>query len=239
METPVIAFVAMYSYLIPAIAGIVRFRRLSNAMLVFLLFCIFACSDVGEGYTLAHNHVHNAFLSNYYILGESAFIFAVYFLSIESKKIRQIISTLAFLFFCIWMANKIYVEIPDQINEQMAMTSRIFIIVISSFMIHTIVKRIDHPLTNEPMFWVSSSTLIYSTGVFFIVGLSNEIFKMGLSYYYAAWYINWSLIIISNVMYTKGFFTVSREESGSYNVLFRSRRGESIVEMAEENFNYE
>jgi hypothetical protein len=92
----------------------------------------------------------------------------------------------------------------------MAVASRIFIIVISVFMIHTIVKRIDLPLTDEPMFWVSSGTLIYSTGVFLIIGLANELLKMGASYFRAAWYINWSLIIIVNVMYAKGFFCTAK-----------------------------
>jgi len=206
METPAIAYVSCYSSVIPTIAGIVRLKRLNNAMKIFLLFCIFTCAEIGEEYALGHKHVNNAFLSNYSDLSDSAFIFTVYFFSIESKRIKQIISTLAVLFLCIWIIDKIYFEIPNQLNNEMAVASRIFTIAISVFMIHTIVKRIDHPLTDEPVFWVSISTLIYSAGVFFILGLSNELLEMGTSYFQAAWHINWWLSIISNVMYTKGFF---------------------------------
>jgi len=210
MKFPVIGYVASSSYLIPAIAGMVRFNRLNNAMKVFLLFCCFGCIDIGEEIVLSHKHMNSAFLANYFILGESAFIFTVYFFSIGSKRIKQMISTLAVLFLCIWIADKIYFEVPDQINNEMAIASRIFIIVISVFMIHTMVKRVDHPLTDEPIFWVSTSTLIYSTGVFLIIGLGNELLKIGLSYFIAAWYINWSLIIVSNIMYTKGFFCTAK-----------------------------
>jgi hypothetical protein len=210
MELPVIGYVADFSFVIPAIAGIIRFKHLSNAMKVFLLFCSFACVDVAGEMVLSHKNTNNAFLANYFVLGECAFIFTVYFFSIGSKKIKQIISSLAFLFLCIWMVDKIYFETPNQLNVEMAVASRIFIIVISVFMIHTIVKRIDHPLTDEPMFWVSSSTLVYSAGIFLIIGLANELLKMGASYFRAAWYINWSLIIIVNVMYAKGFFCTTK-----------------------------
>jgi len=210
MELPLIGYIANASYLIAAIAGIIRFRHLSDAMKVFFLFCFYGCVDIIIEILLARKHTNNSFLANYFVLGECAFIFTVYFFSIGSKKTKQIISILAFLFLCIWTGDKIFFEIPNQINVEMALASRIFIIVISVFMIQTIVKRIDHPLTNEPMFWVSSGTLIYSAGVFVIIGLANELLKMGTSYFEAAWYINWSLIIISNVIYTKGFFCTAK-----------------------------
>ena len=210
MELPLIGYIANASYLIAAIAGIIRFKHLSDAMKVLFLFCFFGCVDIIIEILLARKRTNNSFLANYFVLGECAFIFTVYFFSIGSKKTRQIISILAFLFLCIWTVDKISFEIPNQINVEMALASRIFIIVISVFMIQTIVKRIDHPLANEPMFWVSSGTLIYSAGVFVIIGLANELLKMGASYFEAAWYINWSLIIISNVMYTKGFFCTAK-----------------------------
>ena len=210
MKVPLIYYVANSSYAIPALAGIVRYKRLSTAMRVFLLFCFLGCLDLSAEIMLGRKNVNNAFLSNYFVLAESAFIFTVYFLSIQSKKARQVISALSFLFLSIWIVDKIFLEVPNQINAEMAIASRIFIIVISVFMIHAVVRRIDSPLTDEPMFWVSSGTLIYSTGVFLIIGLSNEILKMGASYFLAAWSINWSLIIISNIMYTKGFFCTAK-----------------------------
>ena len=108
------------------------------------------------------------------------------------------------------MIDKIYFEAPNRLNDKMAIASRVFIIVISVFMIHSIVKHIDHPLTEEPMFWVANGNLMYSTGVLFVVGLSNELLKMGPSYFLTAWHINWSLAIVANVMYAKGFFCTAK-----------------------------
>ncbi|MGA7160861.1 MAG: hypothetical protein WBZ48_07655 [Bacteroidota bacterium] len=210
MKVPFIYYLANSSYAIPAIAGIVRYKRMGKAMRIFLLFCLLGCLDISAEIMLGKKNINNAFLSNYFVLAESAFIFTVYFFSIKSQRARQIISALAFLFLSIWIVDKIYFEVPDQINAEMAIASRIFIIVISVFMMHAVVRRIDHQLTDEPMFWISSSTLIYSAGVFLLIGLSNELLKMGTTYFQAAWSINWSLIIISNIMYTKGFFCTAK-----------------------------
>ena len=210
MKAPLIALIAASSYIVPAIAGILRFKRLNNAMKVFLLFCFFACVEIGGEYELGRKHINNTFLSNYSLLIESAFIFTVYFLSIATKKIKQIISTLALIFLFLWIIDKIYFEIPKQLNDEMAVASRVFIIVISVVTIDTVMGKMNHPFIDEPIFWVATSSLIYSTGALLIVGLSNEILKMGVSYFRAAWYINWSLVIISNGMYTKGFFCTAK-----------------------------
>ncbi len=215
MELPVIAIVAGYSFTIPVIAGIVRFKHLSNAMKVFLLFCIITCAEVVGEYVLGRKHINNTFLSNYSFLIESAIIVTVYLLSVESKKVKQIIFALALLFLCIWIIDKLYFEVPNQLNDEMALASRVFIILISVVTIHSIVKQMNHPFTGEPIFWASSGIVIYSSGVFLIVGLSNELLKMGTSYFLAAWYINWTMAIISNLVYTKGFFCKAKYQISS------------------------
>ena len=215
MAFPFIAYISSSSYVIPVIAGITRFKRLNNAMKVFLLFCVSTCAEIGGEYVLSRNHTNNAFLSNYFVLLESAFIFTVYFLSVRSKRTKQVISILAVFFLALWLIDKIYFEVPNQLNAEMAVASRIFIILISVVAIQAIAKPMTHPLIDEPIFWVSSGTVIYSTGVLLIVGLSNELLKMGRPYFNAAWYINWALAMISNGIFTKGFFCTPKYQISS------------------------
>jgi hypothetical protein len=212
MEIPWMAHVTSSSFLLPVIAGIARFKRLSIAMKIFLLFCFSTCTEIAGEYVLSWKHINNSFLSNYDSLLESAFIFTVYFLSIKNIRTKQIISALAVFFLFVWIIDKMYFEIPDQLNDKMAIASRIFIILVSVMTIHAIVQQTNHPLTDEPVFWASGGAVIYSTGVLFIVGLSNELLKMGISYFTAAWYFNWTLAIISNVIFTKGFFTTAKHQ---------------------------
>ncbi|GEM_PF-1180022 len=215
MKLPAMAIVTVLSSFIPAIAGIARFKHLNRAMKVFLAFCIYCCCLEILEEILRRNAVNNTSLSNYYVPVESIFICVVYTLSVASKRIKRIISGLTLLFLCIWVADKVYLDIPGQMNSEMAVTSRVLIILISVMTIHAIVKQMNHPFIDEPIFWVSSGTLLYSTGVAPILGLVHELLKMGVSYYAAAWYINWSLEIISNLMYTKGFFCTAKSQISS------------------------
>jgi len=210
MKLPVIVYFVNASSLFAAIAGIVRYKRLNNAMKVFSVFCVLTCLMEIFELILNRKHINNTFISNYYVPAEMIFISFVYLLSLANKRMQRIISALALLFLCIWVLDKIYFDVSGQVNIEMAVTSRIFIILISVLTIHTIVRQMNHPFINTPMFWVSSGVLLYSTGVALILASMNELIKMGISYYQAAWYINWSLEILCNLMYTKGFFCTAK-----------------------------
>ena len=206
MKLPVIVYFVNASSLFAAIAGIVRYKRLNNAMKVFSVFCVLTCLMEIFELILNRKHINNTFISNYYVLVEVIFVSIVYLISLGNKRMQRIISALTLLFLCVWVLDKIYFDVSGQVNIEMAVTSRIFIILISVLTIHTIVRQMNHPFINTPMFWVSSGVLLYSTGVALILASMNELIKMGISYYQAAWYINWSLEILCNLMYTKGFF---------------------------------
>ena len=210
MKLPVIVYFVNASYLFTAIAGIVRYKRLNNAMKVFSIFCGLTCLMEIFELILSRKHINNTFISNYYVPVELIFICTVYLLSIGNKKMQRTISALTLLFLCAWMLDKIYFDVSGQANVEMAVASRIVIILISVLTVHAIVKKMNDPFINEPIFWVSSGTLIYSTGVALILGFMNELIKMGISYYLSAWYINWSLEILCNVMFTKGFFCTAK-----------------------------
>jgi hypothetical protein len=206
MKLPLIVYFAVASYLFPAIAGIVRYKRLNSAMKVFSIFCVFTFLMEIFELILNRKHVNNTSISNYYVPVELIFISIVYLLSIGSKRTQRAIWALTLLFLCIWILDKIYFDVQGQTNIEMAVTSRIFIILISVSTIYAIVNQLNRPVTHEPIFWVSSGTLIYSTGVTIILVLMNELLKMGIAYYQSAWYINWSLEILCNSIFVAGFF---------------------------------
>jgi len=191
--------------LLPLSVGIVRYKKLSTAMKVFLLFCLLTCLEIVAEFILSYRGINNLFLGNSSFPVETAFIAAVYAFALEGKKVRGVIITLGGIFLFIWTVDKIFFDLPGSINEEMAILSRIFIIVLSVIALHTTARRTMLALTDEPLFWLTSGNLLYSAGIVLLLGLSNEIAAMGVSYFIAAWNINWSLDIIANVMFAKGF----------------------------------
>ncbi|HTR82652.1 MAG TPA: hypothetical protein VMM58_13565 [Bacteroidota bacterium] len=205
MNPPVMSLAAGSASLLPLSVGIVRYKKLSTAMKVFLLFCLLTCLEIVAEFILSYRGINNLFLGNSSFPVETAFIAAVYAFALEGKKVRGVIITLGGIFLFIWTVDKIFFDLPGSINEEMAILSRIFIIVLSVIALHTTARRTMLALTDEPLFWLTSGNLLYSAGIVLLLGLSNEIAAMGVSYFIAAWNINWSLDIIANVMFAKGF----------------------------------
>jgi hypothetical protein len=213
MKTPVLAFISSLTYLIPAIAGIWRFKRLERPMKVFLLLCVWSCIETTAEYILSLRHINNSFLINYYFLIDSLFLSILYSYATEDKRTKRSFFFLTLIFCCVWVFDSLYFSVPDQLNSEMAVTSRIFIIIVSILIVLDVMKKTDRLLIDEPIFWVSAGYALYSAGVLLIFGLSNELLKLGMFYFSIAWHINWSLIIVSNLMFTRGFFCKARQQT--------------------------
>lgn len=205
--------IAAITYLIPLIAGMSRFKWLNRTMRVFLLLCLCSCLEVFSEYILSVKKINNLFLINYYFLLDDLFLSVVYSFSIEEKKTKRIILTLALLFTCIWIVDQTYFAVPGQMNTEMGVTSRIFIIVASIVIVLALMKKTNALLIDDPVFWVSTGSVLYSTGVLLILGLGNELVKIGSFYFYVAWHINWSLAIVANLMFTRGFFCKAKQQA--------------------------
>jgi hypothetical protein len=106
-----------------------------------------------------------------------------------------------------------YFAVPGQINNEMAVTSRIFIIVASIVIVQVLMKKTNTLLIDEPVFWVSTGSILYSTGVLLIFGLINELINIGMFYFYVAWHINWSLAIVANLMFTWSFYCRTKQQT--------------------------
>lgn len=206
MSVPIFAVFSHVSFFMPTAAGIVRFKQLDRSIKVFVLFCIYSCIELSIEYVLGVKHINNTLLINYGFLIETLFPVVVCMLAVEERGVRRVIGALGILIVCIWVIDKIFFDVGNQINSEMGAVTRVFIIIVSLVTMHTIAKKLDSPLTDKPIFWVSAGFILYSAGTLFIVALSNVLLKMGYLYFLAAWYLNWSLTILSNLIFLKGFF---------------------------------
>jgi hypothetical protein len=205
MSAQIAGLVVILSFVFPVTSAVMRYRRLDAAMKVFAIFCIFYFAIEILEFVLMRMHINNTSESNYFVPIEVMTMCVVYVLSTQSKKIKKTLSIITTVFMCIWLVDKIYFEVPGLVNNEMALTSRIVIVLLSVVTINVNMKNLDHPFTDEPIFWVSIGTIIYSAGVAVLIGSINELAKLGLSVFNSVWYINWVLEILCNLIFTKGF----------------------------------
>ena len=213
MGIPILAIITAPASLLPVVVGLLRYSKLSLSMKVLLVFCIITSAEIAAEWVLAFHQINNLFLANTGVGIEVLFIASVYVIALDVKNVRIVIVVITALFMCLWVPDRIFLEVPGQINESMAIASRVVISAISIIALHTVARRTTGSLTDEALFWVTTANIRLSTGDIFVLGFSNELLANGISYFTAAWDINWSLDIIAYVLFSKGFFCKATTQS--------------------------
>ncbi len=210
MAIPIFGQIHLASFLIPASAGVTKFRTLNKAMRILAVLCLFACLDVILQVLLSMRNVKNYFISDYYRVIETSFLCAVFYYSVAPKGVRDVLRGLGIIFAVIWGADVIWFNSHDQISSGMAMISRAFVLAMSLIALQATLRDERSNLVERPIFWVAMGAILYSSGTLLLVGLSNQLLALGQSYFVAAWHINWTLLIIANLFYTKGMLCKSQ-----------------------------
>lgn len=205
------AHVAGGSSLLPAIVGMIRYRKIDKAMKLFAVFSVVGVLNLGLELILGMFKIRNYFLSDLYFLIEVPFIAAIYYMSIAAPFARRILRISSLLFIIVWVVQKCFFANPQQLSSDLAMITAIFLIAMSILTLNAYSKAATSRLMDGSVFWVLTGTIVYYAGSFAVMGLSNELLKMGLEYFEIAWYINWILFITSMLLYSKGLMCRSQE----------------------------
>jgi hypothetical protein len=204
MAIPAIGYVAVGSGFVPAIAGIIRYRRLGRVMKLFVVFCVILALSFVVEFLFGLFRLKNYFISDIYHLGEVPLMALIYYRSTARESTRNILRACTAVFLAVWLIDEIFFFSPERMNNALAMISRITLVFMSSVTFDTFVKTTATKLVDEPLFWILTGTILYSSGSLVVVGLGNKLLELGVAYITAAWYLNWTLSIVSMILFTKG-----------------------------------
>ena len=168
------------------------------------VLCVVACIQLVAENIVGYLYGNNYFLVDYYTVVEMSLLAAVFFFSAKSNVRRLAVAVLFFSFIAYWVIDMLQKPDPQLINTKLAMVSRVFLIAMSLVGFQNVLAGEASAISRAPVFWVSFAVALYSAGTLVVFGLSNELLKMGFVYFSAAWYINWTLVIVVNLMYSKG-----------------------------------
>jgi hypothetical protein len=168
------------------------------------MLCVLSVLNTVTAFVLARMKINNQVMANVYVPVELILITAVYFLSTVAGRFKGILLGSASLFVLVWFIDLIFIESPTGMNSTMAAISRLFFIAQSFLMINVVSKESAVQLSKRAIFWVASGVILYSTGTFIIAGLGSRLLEINVSSFVIAWHINWGLLIVANLFYTKG-----------------------------------
>ena len=207
---PTLAYIAGAMSFVPAAVGLARYGRLDKSMRAFTIFAIIGSISVTVEFCLGKLGITNYFLADIYYLLSMLLLAIVYHWSISGKRAQNMLKGAAIVYFLVWAVDEICFANRSQVNSTLAMISSIFLVIISMVALQTLLRTPKERLTAQPVFWISTGTILYSAGSFLVFGLSNELLKLSLAYFTIAWHINWILYIVSMLMFTKGLLCKSQ-----------------------------
>ncbi len=204
MAIPIFAHISAASNLVPAAVGLRNFRKLRAGMRFLAFLSVLACLQLVAENIVGYLYKNNYFLADYYTVVEFSLLTAVFYFSAKSKVSRAILVVLFVAFLVYWVINITHRPDSQSINTNLAMVSRVFLIAIALVGFQGVLAEGTASISRLPVFWVSFAVAIYSAGTLVLFGLSNDLLRMGLIYFEVAWYVNWVLLIVVNLMYSKG-----------------------------------
>jgi hypothetical protein len=209
MAIPLYGQIHTISYLLPTVTGFWRFRSLNRAMRVLTILCLFSCLDIIAQYFLALWLGNNLILSHFYVALELSLLCLVFYWSVPAGSTRITLLVTGSIFIVVWAADLIFFFDPQHINTLTQMVERIALIVMAIVTLQATMRDETTSLLERPIYWAAISVILYSAGSLMAVGLGNQLMSLGYSYFEIAWDINWTLIIIANLLYMKGLLCKS------------------------------
>ncbi len=207
---PIMGLIAAWSTVVPAVFGMWRYKRLDGPMRVFAVLSIVGVVNVASEFVLSRLAINNYFLIDLYSLLVVPILGFIYYVSIAASGARRTLKVSSILFVSIWIIQRFFFSDPNKMNSNLAMITALFLVTMSIVTFSAFLKTSTLPLLQHPLFWVLTGTIVYYSGSFAVMGLSNELLKLGLAYFEIAWHINWILIVASMLMYSKGFLCKSQ-----------------------------
>ena len=211
MAFPLFGYITVASYLIPFVMGLINYHRLRSSVRVFFYYCAVMMIGVFSEVIVSFWGINNHLIINVFRLFE-IILFAIYYLR-ESKysALNYLAYSSVLLFFSIWIFTNFLQDKIEAFNSVDALTAGVIQLILSGVLLFIAVHKVDVIPTKTPKFWIASGILIYNSGTVVVLAFSNTLLEQGLELFNIAWHINWTLCIVSNLMYSYSFLLHDHE----------------------------
>ena len=179
-------------------------------MKLFLLLWVAVFIQVVVEIYYSRLGVNNLEIENNGMFLETALLGIVYLTAAKGKKYHSILYYILGIYVCILIGSRVFFHVPNKIDPIENILGKAVIIIYGILFLYNELKLTTKLISQEPIFWVAAGSLLYSGGTIIIFGLGDVLTNLGSAYFVMAWYINFILVIIANIVYTKAFLCSTR-----------------------------
>lgn len=205
MKLPLIAYFSMLSFVVPIFVGSIRYSRLDRVLKLFLGFCIAMFLQVIVEFILLRLAINNLEIENLGMAVETLFLGSIYYAAIKPGSYRRTVAVLMAVYLVLWGVSRLWFHVPRTIDALENTLGKTVIICFGLVFSFYELKVTTGPIASNAMTWVALGSMLYAVGTIVIYGLANVLLKMSFPYFNMAWMINFTLIIVSNLLYAKAF----------------------------------
>lgn len=202
-----------FSVVIPLVVGILYFRNRTNALKILSAFVVIGLVVEVINSLSYYSHINNMPVFHVYTYIEFAVISSIFFLILESRKLKIAIVGMAVLFYTFSAVNLVYWEsLSDFNSNQFAVEALIVFLYCIAYYSQLLKNPEFIRLEQHPYFILVSGYFIYFSGTFTLFISSKELLLSSNAGY---WLLNSILNILLNITYTIVLWK-TRKKSVSY-----------------------
>jgi hypothetical protein len=202
MPFPLLGQISEYSYAVPVVVGAYRFRKLGFLGKGFFFYCLFLAMGMFTEDVIGRMGMSNHSFMKIFAIGQTIYMTILFCLFVKAKRFR--ISAIFFLlvFLVTSGITQFYLNANDLFNSTTLFSRGILSLIFGAIMVNIATNIHEVQYFKNPLFWFGSALLVYNAGTIMILSFGNELYKMGLQYFEATWYVNWALLTLSNLLYS-------------------------------------
>ena len=206
---PLLSYIYLLSEVAVMIVGGTLYKRLPRALRILTGLILFNVIETAFEWLFASFSIRNLWMSHVNTLVEFVLIMVLYSFWLRTPFIRRILPLCFIMFVSIWIVSKFTFEPFTQLDSWTATISKFIQIFFSVVILVDVVKGVDIVWTNDHRFWVTAGIVIYSAGSMFMFALFNKMLVLSPDYLKVVWSLNWVLLILSNLLYIRGYLCKS------------------------------
>ena len=202
---PLLAYIELFSPVLPIGVGISKIKVLHCGMYILLFYMIFTfAADIYliwfvRGYQFALG-LHHA----YYLI-EYIFIISIVTVWQESRRIKKLFQVLMLFYVIFWIIAKVTFEPLNGLYSVTASASQVLLTLCAGYTLFIVIGNRAQSLTQDHRFWILLSFVIYYAGTLLVIALRGILIHYSAETLVLVNSIDWSLKILFNVLLAIGF----------------------------------
>jgi hypothetical protein len=202
---PLLSYIVVFIEIMVMLVGGLRYKDLPHPLRILEWLIIFNVGEAGIEWALIFFHRHNLWISHFYTLIEFTLLIFMFLSWKKSERNRLVLMASLIVFATFWIVSKFSFEPLAIADDWTSSVSKMLQIVFSAYLLLDVMNESDLVWTNDPRLWVATGIIIYSAGSLFMFALFNKMLSISAEGLKLVWSFNWMLMIISNLLFARGF----------------------------------